>query len=180
MKNLFAYFFFFGCFFQVAAQAPTDLTIEFQAYPTGLIPGIRIDKGFGEKHAFHLRGALNLIDHRDLGVQDDERGSGFGGTFGYRYYLKPEFQGWFLGIRTDVWRNTIEWESLTDIPSAGTTKLWVVQPTLEGGYLFLLGNQSWVFSPSLGFGVEVNVVTEGAETGQGMILLVGFSIGKRF
>ncbi|MCB0643661.1 MAG: DUF3575 domain-containing protein [Phaeodactylibacter sp.] len=169
---------------QLAGQSlrlsPTDISLEFQVYPTGFLPGIRIDQNFGKHHALHLRGGLNLINHRDLGVQDDERGSGYGGTFGYRYYFPSDFQGWFLGLRADVWRNTIEWKNFSDLPGAGTTRLWVLQPTLEGGYLFLLANQTWFISPSLGFGVEVNVVTEGAETGQGLILLLGCSSGIRF
>ena len=31
-----------------------DLGFEFQAYPTGLIPGLRLESGFGEQHAVHL------------------------------------------------------------------------------------------------------------------------------
>lgn len=159
------------------AQTTTDLSFEFQAYPTGLIPGIRLEWGFQERHALHLRVGYNWIRHRDLGVHADERGDGFGGTLGYRYFLSQDFRAWFLGLRADIWRNKVAWE---DPNASGVSNIWVLQPTLEGGYLFLLGENQWIFAPSLAFGAEINVVTEGAEVGQGLILLLGFSVGKRF
>jgi hypothetical protein len=37
----------------------------------------------------------NLLDHKDFGVQESEKGGGFGFTLGYRYYFKPENKKWF-------------------------------------------------------------------------------------
>jgi hypothetical protein len=163
------------------ADAQTlDIGFEFQAYPTGLIPGLRIEKGFAEKNAVHLRLGYNLIDHRDLGPHQDETGNGYGFTIGYKRYLKADFKGWSLGIRNDIWFNTIDWKENIDTPqeTAGITKITVVQPTAELSYLFEFGN-SWIITPSIGFGYEVNVKTEGEPTGEGAILLLGFTIGKR-
>ncbi|KAA3631875.1 MAG: hypothetical protein DWQ02_15740 [Bacteroidetes bacterium] len=158
---------------------PLDITFEFQAYPTGLIPGLRIEKGFGDKNAAHLRLAANLFDHRDLGVQDEERGNGFGFTVGYKRYFKSDFKGLSLGLRNDIWFNTVDWVDNSSLGGiTGTTKIVVVQPTAELGYLLEFGN-NWVFTPALGFGYEINVKTDGVPTGEGAILLLGFSVGKR-
>ena len=153
-----------------------SLGFEFQAYPTGLIPGIRYANGWGEKHEWNLRLGLNLIDHRDLGVQSDEKGWGYGGSLGYRYYVKPGWKGLFLGPRLDLWRNHIDWIDIqpNDDQLTGTTRLFVVQPTAEAGYQWVLGN--WTLAPSIAFGFEINAVTEGEETGQGAILLLGISV----
>ncbi len=162
------------------ANAQTDISFEFQAYPTGLIPGLRIAKAFGDKNAVHLRLGANIFDHRDLGVQDEEQGKGLGFSIGYKRYLKNDHQGWSLGIRNDLWFNTVEWIDYIDLADdlTGTTKITVVQPTLELGYLLKFG-KSWIFTPAVAFGYEVNVKTEGEPTGEGAILLLGISIGKR-
>jgi hypothetical protein len=160
-----------------------DIDFEFQAYPTGLIPGLRLEKGFANRHALHLRLGYNWIRHRDLGVQDDERGDGLGGSLGYRLYFKEGFTAWFAGVRSDIWRNTIDWQDLDDdgnLQETGTTRLLVLQPTAELGYSWTFADNTWVFAPSIALGAEINVLTEGRETGQGAILLIGFTIGKRF
>ena len=54
--------------------AQTDIGIEIQAYPTGLIPGIRAEWGWGEQQSVHLRLGYNIVRHRDLGEHEDERG----------------------------------------------------------------------------------------------------------
>ena len=163
------------------AQAQTDLSFEFQAYPTGLIPGVRVSKLFKEQNAAHLRLGYNWIRHRDLGVHEDERGDGFGFTLGYRRYFSPNYERWFLGGRSDLWFNELAWKDNigTADEVSGLSNIVVVQPTLEGGYLFLLDEGRTFISPSVGFGFEVNVKTEGAEMGQGAILLLGCTLGVR-
>ncbi len=166
-----------------AQSSVFDLNFEFQAYPTGLIPGLRLEKGFADQHAVHLRLGYNWIRHRDLGVQDDERGDGYGFTLGYKYYFREAFQAWFLGARNDIWFNTLDWEDYDaggNVVDSGTTKITVVQPTAEVGFTFVSGEGKWTFSPNLAFGYEVNVKTDGAEVGEGAILLLGIKIGPRF
>ena len=162
-----------NCFY---AQSYHDVLFEFQAYPTGLIPGIRIEKSLGAKSAAQLRLGYNWIRHRDLGEHDDERGDGYGFSLGYKRYFRNNHDGFSLGLKNDVWWNTINW---TDEPaSSGTTDITVLQPTLELAYSLI--KSDIVFSPSLAFGFEWNVCTEGEPTGEGAILLVGVLIGKRF
>lgn len=164
-------------------KKPFDIGIELQAYPTGLLSGIHLEKGFGQREAINLRIGHNFIRHRDLGVHEDERGGGFGFTLGYRHYFSPTFSKFFAGIRSDLWFNKVNWKDNigTLIEFSGTSNIVVLQPTLEGGYLFLLGqNEDWFLAPSLAFGFEINIANDGADVGQGPIILLGFSMGKRF
>lgn len=124
---------------------------------------------------------INLIRHQDFGVHEDERGSSFGFSLGYKRYLKPDFKGLFFGIKNGIWFNTLDWKDQIDTSEEqkGQTKVTVIQPTVEAGYLFYWSNH-WFFASSLAFGYEVNVRTQGAEVGERAILLVGFTLGKRF
>jgi hypothetical protein len=49
---------------------------------------------------------------------------------------------------------------------------------LEAGWLFIL-NEKLIFAPSLAWGYEINIVTDGEPTGEGMILLAGINLGYR-
>lgn len=173
---------FLGITVSLSAQSSAfDLDFEFQAYPTGLIPGIKLEKGFSNHHAVGLRFGYQIIRHRDLGVHDDERGNGYGFTLGYKYYFKEGFKGLSLGVRNDIWFNELDWrdDPLVGGSIMGTSKITVVQPTAEATYLIPFG-ESWIFSPSIAFGFEVNVKTEGEPVGEGAILLIGLNLGKRF
>ena len=160
--------------FSQSSERPSFLFgAEFQVYPTGIMPGLRFELPVSDHDGIHLRVGYNGFNHRDLGVQDEEIGGGFGGTIGYRHYF-GDYEKFFLGARNDIWFNTVNWQNDITSPSgtAGTTKIVVVQPTAEAGYLFNFGG--WSLAPAIGFGFEVNVVTNGEETGQGAILLLEF------
>jgi len=123
----------------------------------------------------------NVVRHRGLGVHEDERGGGFGGTLGYRYYFKPERKGLLLGIRCDLWRNEVDWRDniglITEVN--GTSNVTVLQPTAEIGFVRYLKNDL-VLIPTISLGAEINIQTDGAEIGQGAILLLGITLAKRF
>ena len=161
----------------IQAYSQVSLGIEFQAYPTGIMPGARAELALGERNELHLRVGANLFDHRDLGVQQEEIGGGGGFTLGYRRYFSDGQEGFFLGARNDIWFNTNNWKN--DAGDTGTTKIVVVQPTAEAGYRFGLGESSWTLAPAVGFGFEVNVVSNGEDVGQGAILLLGVSLMKK-
>lgn len=181
MKNTILFFSLLSAFTTRAQSGPFDATFEFQAYPTGLIPGVRFEKGFAEKNAVSLRLGYQIIDHRDLGKNDDEVGNGYGFSLGYKRYFKENYQGLYAGVKNDFWWNTIEWKMNPDTPDefSGETDIVVVQPTAEVGYLFAFDN-GWILSPTLAFGFEINVETEGRPTGEGAIFLLGVNVGKRF
>lgn len=178
--NLRHYLTFFSIFLTSVFYGQTDVSFEFQAYPAGLIPGLRIEKAFKENYAFHLRLGYNWVRHQDFGEHEDERGDGFGFTLGYKRYFSDGHKGLFLGARNDVWFNELDWKDNIGTPAevSGTTKITVVQPTLEAGFAFVKNNL--VFTPTVAFGFEFNVKTEGAPVGEGPILLLGINLGRRF
>lgn len=155
---------------------------ETQIYPTGFIPGVRIAYDFGGAHSIHTRLGYNVVRHRDLGVHEDERGGGFGFSLGYDRYFGANYNGFFAGARMDLWFNQVDWKDFIDTPAeiTGTTDYIVWQPTVEAGYAFSIINENVFLAPHLAFGVEVNVKTEGAEVGEGLIALLGFQFGYRF
>jgi len=159
-----------------------DVGLEVQAYPTGIIPGLHFEFGVGDKDGLLGRVGYNVVNHRDLGVQDKEKGGGFGFSIGYRRYFKEQRQGFFLGARTDLWFNKIDWKENPNLPTevTGRTDITVFQPTAEAGYVFNLKKEGWSFVPSIAFGAEINIKTEGLPVGEGAVLLLGFTFRKRF
>lgn len=157
-------------------NAQTDLTFELQIYPTGILPGISVDYSFTPKSVLYGRIGLNLFDHRDLGEQDEETGSGYGFSIGYKNYIKETRTGLRWGIKTDLWRNTVDWAN--DSGTSGETKIIVLQPTAELSYVFR--KERLVIAPSLAFGLEWNIDTDGLPTGEGPIVLIGVQIGRAF
>jgi hypothetical protein len=180
MKKILSFLIISSFSFCVVAQV-TDLSLELQAYPTGIISGIQFERSLGAHDAIHLRLGYQFIRHADQGVHEDERGDGYGFTIGYKRYFKEEYKDWFLSLRTDVWFNTLDWrdniEEVNEV--AGTSKITVLQPTLQLGFHQHLSKNMFLI-PTVAFGYEVNVKTEGAAVGEGAILLLGFQLGKRF
>jgi len=165
----------FFCFAQKSfSQNFRDISFELQAYPTGIIPGFSIDYKIGDRSWLYGRIAYNWIRHRDLGEHEDERGYGFGLSIGYKYNLSADDIGWRIGIKSDVWRNIIDWTEGSD---SGSSDITVIQPTIELSYIIL--KNELIVIPSLAAGFEVNVRTVGEKTGQGAILLIGLQLGKR-
>lgn len=159
-----------------------DFGIAFQAYPTGIIPGLQVELTNGQKSAYILRVGYNLVRHRDLGKQDDERGGGVGFSLGYKRYFKPDFKKLFLAVKSDLWFNTVEWKNAIDMAdeSKGKTKVTVLQPTIEAGYAFELAKGTAIFAPTIALGAEINIKTKGEPVGEGLILLLGVNLMKRF
>ena len=185
MKNKILFFivfslYHFSLFSQEGGTKYFDLGVEVQQYPTGFLFGVRSEFGLAEHHAMDIRIGYNSLDHKDFGVQESEKGGGFGFTIGYRYYFNLGNQKWFLGARSDLWFNEIDWfDNREDEMKAGVTNIVVLQPTAIVGYRFLI-KEHWVISPTLALGAEINVKTKGEEVGQGAIVLWGVNIGYQF
>ncbi len=162
---------------KTVAQNELSWTVgpELQVYPTGLLPGLRVEHFLSDKSSVNFRVALQVIDHRDLGVHDDETGNGFGFSLAYRRFLNLGYDGFSIALRTDFWSNTIDWSDDATLQS-GASKIKVLQPTLLLEYT-LDATSSIIITPSLGLGYEWNVSTSGSPTGQGAIVLLGISIG---
>lgn len=182
MKNKLSFTFFLLCVGALAfgQKRVVDFGLEVQVYPTGVIPGVRFEKSFSKRDLVTARLGYQIIDHRDQGEHDDETGSGYGGSAGYKHYFNRFFNGPSIGVRADFWSNKIDWESKTDTGTrTGTSEILVVQPTAEIGWGLLLG-ENMVLTPALAFGFEINVKTDGEETGEGAILLAGLTAAYRF
>ncbi len=186
MKNIYLILTFFTLVNTAIGQEANgkyfEIGIEVQQYPTGSLSGIRGEVGLTNHHALDFRIGYNGLDHKDFGVHNTEVGGGFGGSVGYRYYFKPAHKNWFVGIRTDLWFNEVDW---TDpVPDSndlleGVTNVVVLQPTAIGGYRWAL-NDHFAITPTAAFGAEINIKTDGEEVGQGFILLWGLSLTYRF
>jgi hypothetical protein len=147
--------------------------IEIRQYLVGTIPEVVGRVALNEKTELIFGGGVDFAYHGNQGKQDSEKGSGYGASFGARFYLVHPL---FFGIRTDVWRTKIDWTNHSNpaLPASGTSRIVVFQPTLEVGSNFRFGDY-WV-SPALGFGAEINTFVNGAPTGQGAVLLLGVSM----
>jgi len=167
-----------GPVFQGVERPHSSLVFEFQAYPTGLIPGVTYERFFSPKDSFNYRLGIQIVRHGDEGVQDLERGNGFGGSFGYRRYLRS---GISVGARTDLWFNDLDWVDNIGEPDeeTGNTDIIVLQPVVEATIRRYFSS-NWFVQPSVAAGFEINIFTDGEETGQGFIVLGALSIGRSF
>ncbi len=170
-----------GLFNPIKAQKNIQLGIEHNVYPAGNIPGLIAQSyNYQTPHSWNFRLAVNIARRKDFsGLNDDERGWGPGISVGYRYYLNTENAAWYAGLRSDLWYMQIDWIDNSEPIDRGTTKIWVVQPMLELGYVFEL-NENWNFGLGLNNGFEVNVITDGEEVGQGFITLGTVHLMRKF
>lgn len=163
---------------------------EIQVYPAGIIPGAFLDLQIYEESYVTARVGFNFTNRRDWGMHDNEEGSGPGFSLGYRYTgLFDDKVGFTL--RTDIWFLEIRWEDErpVDCPNnacpgdtylaTGSTALNVLQPTVGVDYQFIL-NEDLSLKPSLSFGYEINIRTQGEEVGSGPILLAGLRLEYGF
>lgn len=165
-------------FLGIHAYGQHNLCLELQVYPTGVIPSIGLAKQLGNSSELQFRIGANILDHKDFGVQDSEKGAGLGGSLGYRIFKTSDRNKFYLGLRTDLWKNKIDWSSGTQpIIARGESQILVLQPTAEIGYRFSKFKKQWFIQPAISFGREFNIQTIGAEIGQGWILLAGLSVG---
>lgn len=156
----------------------SSLVFEFQAYPTGIIPGFTYERFFSPRQSLNFRIGRQIIRHGDEGRQDDERGEGAGGSVGYRYYFPV---GISVGARVDLWFNELDWRNNIGEPDeeSGETDIIVLQPVVEASYRQYF-SKNWFVQPSVAAGAEINIVTDGEETGEGFIILGALSIGRSF
>ncbi len=164
-------------FFNTEPSRPySSLAFEFQAYWTGIIPGFTYERFLTDRDAVHVRLGHQTIRHEDFGEHDDERGNGFGGTLGYRRYWP---NGLSVGVRVDLWANQLDWTD--NIGQAnqrtGRTDVTVLQPVVEGAWRKFFAGR-WFVQPSAALGAEINIQTDGEDTGQGFIYLLGVSVGR--
>ncbi len=170
------------------SERPYELGVEYQMYPTGYIPSIKFEFGIGKylKHGLNLSLGYNIARRKGWGQHEDERGGGYGGGIGYRYYINRVFEGLYMGAKVAVWDTKIDWRNSgtdeilwTNDDVFSSTDILILQPTLEIGYKFRL-REKFILSPQLSLGWEYNAKTIGDPVGQGAIFLWGGDIAYRF
>ncbi len=153
-----------------------DVGGEYQHYSKGDIYTLHLAYNFAVHHSFQLRAGYNKADWKAEGHHTEEEGGGPGFSLGYRYYFPVRPHGPFLGIRADFWRLNINWRQGTTL---GKSKVSVVQPGAELGYMFLI-NDMFFITPAVAATVQSNVNTEGETVGDGFLLMAGISMGWKF
>jgi hypothetical protein len=152
--------------------------VEVQWYPAGWIVGPVVNYYITPKHILNFRAAVNMANRHDWsGLNDDEQGTGFGGSIGYRYLFTPERNSFYIGARVDLWNMKIDWENDpgTAQETSGSTRVLVLQPSAELGYRINFKKSKWILLLSGGIGQEINIKTNGKEVGQGGMWLLGIS-----
>lgn len=157
-------------------DADAGLGFEFQVYPSGGVFTARGSFTLDDNDVLFGYLGYNLAERGSNGEHAKEEGGGPGIGASLRHYFGEYRSGWHLGVRTDVWFMDIDW---TDPNDSGRTDIVVLQPTAQGGYTFLLGND-WVIDATASFGAEINVKETGDPVGQGAILLLGVGTEYRF
>jgi hypothetical protein len=141
-----------------------------QMYPAGIIPAINFEHYYSQKNSFLFRLGANFADRKDFSpYNENEKGKGFGGSFGYRRHFFLKRGKIVAGFHSDVWNMWINWKN--DIGhinyTNGQSYTLVLQPWLELGYFFLPKSSQLQFGLTTGFGREINVITNGKGVGQG-------------
>lgn len=169
-------------------QAQNSVAIDTQAYPAGIIPGIRFDYALGNNSYLTSRIGYNFADRKDYGKNNNEKGDGLGFSIGY---ARTNFLAKNLTahLGTDLWFMDIDWKNTQricgivppcgDVTSTGTTEIIVLQPTFGVEYNIPFSKNLFL-KPSFSFGYEININTKGREVGEGAIVLGGLSFGYQF
>lgn len=178
---------------QSLEKRPIELSFEYQMYPAGMIPGLKVEVGVGQyfKHSMSARLCYHRVRRHGWGKHGDERGNGFGASIGYKYYIIKPMKGLYTGARASVSKLTIDYRDIGDDEIFGTeddgnfgqSKVVVIQPTIEFGYKFLfpIGRGKILFiTPQIAAGFEYNAITDGEAVGKGATGLWGVDIGLRF
>ena len=142
--------------------------------------------------AYNIQGAFNAKIHHSLilsagiktayrpitGTHNNEKGRGWGGALGYRYYFSVLPKGLYLGIRGEIWNmNMYRTANLTD----ETTKVLIFQPNVEIGHTFLI-NDLFFVTTYLSGGQQITISSGGDKFnyGRGFVPSAGISAGWRF
>lgn len=158
-----------------------DIGLEFRAYPAGQMFLLSGEKTLNARSSLLIDLGYNRADRKDFGVQDKEEGGGFGGGIGYRYFIKNEQKGFFVGLEHFVWQLAIDWRDTVSgfATIVGSSEILVLQPAFNGGYKYVAKSGKYFGEVGLAFGREYNVKTQGAEVGQGGISMLTIAFGVR-
>lgn len=156
--------------------------LERQQYSTGNISGIRAEFRISDHRTISLRGGKEYYEWSGYSY---ERGEGYGGTIGFRYYRNTNFSKLFLGARADIFRINLDWSERDhgmQIPY--NSKIVSFQPSVLAGYVVQIGSHFRI-TPTIALGYQWNLNKEGMYRSKGSkdfdgdVLLFGLNLGFR-
>ncbi|WP_395043338.1 hypothetical protein [Flavobacterium sp.] len=159
----------------------TELGLEFQKYPVGFMPMLTANVFTKKDFALRFRIGANIADRKDnSNFNDYEEASGFGASFGVVKYLPNGNGNFIFGATLDTWNMWTNWKDNlnTAMPTQGKTYTLVIQPWINAGYLYNFSDKI-NGGLSLGFGREINVITNGERVGEGFMGIATVSINYK-
>lgn len=112
----------------------SDVGAEIQWQPDGVLLNMQLAFSVKAHHTIIFRVGYNKIQTGST-IHNFENGDGWGGSLGYRYYVKDVPLKFFTGLRIDACKMNVRWTN--PFFQEGDTRLAFLQPTIEAGYTFL-------------------------------------------
>lgn len=145
-------------------------------------PGINLQLAFNAREHHSI---ITSLGYKDVwrpipNTHNNEKGKGFGGSVGYRYYFKVLPKGIYLGLRAHVWSLSM-YRSADN--TAKNTNLTIGQPSAELGYTAVINDIAFVtfyYSAGKQFQISDADKSYGYGYGKGSVSSFGISGGIRF
>lgn len=142
-------------------------------------PAIDLQMAFNAKihHSFIASIGYKQAWRHIPNTNNDEKGKGFGGSIGYRYYFKIIPKGIYLGARAYVWSFSMY---KTADNASYKTNLAIAQPSAELGYTAVINDMAFItFYYSAGKQFQLNTEPSYGY-GKSSVSSFGISGGIRF
>ena len=142
-----------------------ELYAEARAYPAGGIFSVGALLPYGQQLELGVSALYNVARRGNAGEHDDESGEGFGLGFEARRFHAASHEGWFYGVRAELFQLEIDWRDPGN--RRGNTDITVLQPTARLGYRWPLPGSQLSLELAGGVGAEINLATDGEAVGEG-------------
>ena len=155
-----------------------DIGAEYQYVKDGPAFNLQLALNAEEHHSIVMRAGYMKAAGKTTATHNNEAGSGWGGSVGYRYYFSILPKRFFAGARAGLWNMNINWS----VPEAeGVSKLLVLQPAFETGYTLLVNDMLFI-TPYISAGTQITLNAKGEKVsyGNGFVPMAGISVGWRF
>jgi hypothetical protein len=155
-----------------------DVGVEYKWASNSPDVGIQLAMNLEEHHSFILSGAFKTAWHPIPNSHNNEKGRGWGGGLGYRYYFSVLPKRVFLGVRGEIWSMGMYRTANT---TAETVQVMIFQPNVELGYTGLINDMVFI-TPYISAGKQLTLSSEGDTFlyGNGFVTSFGLSVGWRF
>lgn len=156
----------------------TDIGAEYNWSPNASTYSLQLAFNAKTHHSLIVLGGYNKVQSDPSTADNNESGTGWSASLGYRYYIKILPRRFYIGARIEVSNLEINWSKLI---GGGTSKIMVLQPSVETGYTLLI-NELFFITPYVAAGYQTTLKTNGAAVsyGNGFVPLAGISAGFRF